>query len=81
MGSDRARVPRVVPPLRGSELVLCAAFLGLTGLLRKALYVSPLGYAVMFCFLATQGVALGSAMKPLRGMHDDEGSSVFFNKP
>ena len=40
---------------------------GYMGLLKKAPYVSPSGYVVMFCLLPTQGVALGCAMKPLRG--------------
>ena len=39
----------------------------LKGLLKKAPYVSPSGYAVMLCSFRTQGVALGCGMKPLWG--------------
>jgi len=54
------------PPAGAWGLVVTVLH-GLTGLLKKALYVSSLGYAVTSCSLLTQGVALGCAMKPLRG--------------
>jgi hypothetical protein len=56
-----------VAPCRGSTLFLLTIHHGLTGLLKKALYVSPSGYVPVFRFLSTQGVALGCPMKPLRG--------------
>jgi len=69
-----------MPPPAGAWGVVVLAFHGLKGLLEKALYVSPLGYAVMFCSLPTQGVALGCPMKPLRG-NEREAAPRFLNRP
>ena len=66
-------------PLRGLVDCVAPAFHGLTGVLKKAPYVSPSGYVVVCCGLGTQGgalfldelgtaLALGYSMESLRGM-------------
>jgi hypothetical protein len=57
--------------------VCCAPSIhGLTGLLRKAFYVSPPGYVMIACSLPTQGVALGSPLEPLRGRFEKPDAAV-----
>jgi hypothetical protein len=45
--------------------------------LKTALYVSPSGYVLVFCSVPTQGVALGCAMKLLRGNKQETNIPVF----